>query len=58
MEFNTLFQFSSVRTSIYRLQVKMRVWLEKPRRHPDGRHKASEWTTVQSTFQNFAEILR
>jgi hypothetical protein len=35
----------------------MSVSLEKPRRRPDGRHKASGRTTVRSTFQNFAEIL-
>jgi len=35
----------------------MNVWFEKPRRHPDCRHKASGRTTVWSTFQNFAEIL-
>jgi hypothetical protein len=35
----------------------MGVWLDKPRRHPDGRHKASGRTTVQSAFQNFTEIL-
>jgi hypothetical protein len=34
----------------------MSVWLEIPRRRPDGRHKASGRTTVQLTFQNFAEI--
>jgi len=52
MEFNTEFlQFSSLGTSIYRLQVQMRVWLEIPRRRPNGRHKASGWTTVRSTFQ-------
>jgi len=58
MECNTEFlQFSSLGTSIYRLQVQMSVWLEKPRRCPEGRHKASGWTIVQSAFQNFAEIL-
>jgi len=37
MEFNTEFlQFSSLGTFIYRLQVQMSVWLEKPRRRPDG----------------------
>jgi hypothetical protein len=35
----------------------MSVWLDKPRRHSDSGHKASGWTTVQSAFQNFAEIL-
>jgi hypothetical protein len=36
MEFNTEFlQFSSLGTSIYRLQVQMSVWLEIPRRRPD-----------------------
>jgi len=35
----------------------MSVWLDKPRRLSDGRHKASGRTTVWSTFQNFAEIL-
>jgi hypothetical protein len=29
----------------------MSVWLEIPRRHPDGRHKASRWTTMGSAFQ-------
>jgi hypothetical protein len=35
----------------------MSVWLDKPRRRPDGRHKASGQTTMWSAFQNFAEIL-
>jgi hypothetical protein len=35
----------------------MSVWLDKPRRCLDGRHKASVRTTVRSAFQNFAEIL-
>jgi hypothetical protein len=35
----------------------MSVWLEKPRRRPDGGHKGSGQTTVRSAFQNFAEIL-
>jgi hypothetical protein len=57
-EFNTKFlQFSSLGTSIYRLQVQLSVFLEKPRRRLDGRHKGSGWTTVRSAFQNFAEIL-
>jgi hypothetical protein len=52
MEFNTEFLlFSSLRTSIYKLQVQMSIWLEKPRHRPDGRHKASGRTTVQSAFQ-------
>jgi hypothetical protein len=52
MRFNTEFlQFSSLGTSIYRLQVQMSVWLEKPRRRLDGRHKASGQTTVRSAFQ-------
>jgi len=52
MEFNTKFlQFSSLRTSIYRLQVQMSVWHEIPRRHLDGRYKASGRTTVRSAFQ-------
>jgi hypothetical protein len=52
MEFNTEFwQFSSLGTSIYRLQIQMSVWLEKPRCCPDGRHKAFGWTTVRSAFQ-------
>jgi hypothetical protein len=51
-EFNTEFlQFSSLGTSIYRLQVQMSVWLEIHRRRPDGRHKASRQTTMQSAFQ-------
>jgi hypothetical protein len=29
----------------------MSVWLEMPRHRPDGRHKASGWTTVRSAFQ-------
>jgi hypothetical protein len=29
----------------------MNVWLEKPRRRLDGRHTASEGTTVRSAFQ-------
>jgi hypothetical protein len=58
MEFNIEFlQFSSLGTSIYRLQVQMSVWLEKPRPRPDGRHKASGRTNMRSAFQNFAEIL-
>jgi len=52
MEFNIEFlQFSSLGTSIYRLHVQMSVWLEKPRIHLDGRHKASGRTTVRSAFQ-------
>jgi len=52
MEFNTEFlQFSSLKDSIYRLQVQMSVWLEILRRRPDDRHKASRWTTVRSAFQ-------
>jgi hypothetical protein len=52
MEFNTEFlQFSSLGTSIYKMQVQMSVWLEKPRRHPDDRHKASGRTTMRSAFQ-------
>jgi hypothetical protein len=35
----------------------MSIWLDKPSRPPDGTHKASGQTTVQSAFQNFAEIL-
>jgi hypothetical protein len=35
----------------------MSVWLEKPRNHPDDRQKTSGWTTMQSAFQNFTEIL-
>jgi len=35
----------------------MSIYLEKPRRRPDGRQRASERTTVRSAFQNFAEIL-
>jgi hypothetical protein len=43
MEFNTEFlQFSSLGTSIYRLQVQMSVWLEKPRPRLDGRNKADK----------------
>jgi hypothetical protein len=58
MEFNTEFlQFSSPGTSIYRLQVQISVWLDKPMRHPYGKHKASVQTTVRSAFLNFAEIL-
>jgi hypothetical protein len=58
MEFATEFLlFSSLRTSIYRLQVQTSVWLDKPRRCPDGRHKVSGRTTIQSAFQNFVEIL-
>jgi len=50
-EFNTKFlQFSSLGTSIYRLQVQLSVFLEKPRRRLDGRHKGSGWTTVRSAF--------
>jgi hypothetical protein len=52
MEFNTEFlQFSSLGTSIYRLQVQMSVWLEIPRRCPDGRHKASGRIIVRLAFQ-------
>jgi hypothetical protein len=52
MKFNTEFlQFSSLGTSIYRLQVQMSVWLEILRWRPDGRHKASKRTTVRSAFQ-------
>jgi len=58
MELNTEFlQFASLGTSIYRLQVQMSVWPEKPGRRPDHRHKASRRTIVRSAFQNFAEIL-
>jgi hypothetical protein len=35
----------------------MRVWLDKPKRRPDGRHKTSGRITVRSASQNFAEIL-
>jgi len=35
----------------------MSVWLDKPRRPPEGGHKASGRTTMRSAFQNFAEIL-
>jgi len=57
-EFNTEFlQFLSLRTSIYRLQVQMSGWLDKPRRRLDDRHKASGQTTVRLAFQNFTEIL-
>jgi hypothetical protein len=35
----------------------MSVWLEKLRRHLDGRHKTSRHITVRSAFQNFTEIL-
>jgi hypothetical protein len=35
----------------------MNVWLDKPRRHSDDRHKASELTTMRSTLYNFGEIL-
>jgi hypothetical protein len=34
----------------------MSVWHEIPRSRPDGRHKASERTTVRSAFQNFAKF--
>jgi hypothetical protein len=52
MKFNTEFsQFSSLRASIYRLQVQMSAWLEIPRCRPDGRHRASGRTTVWSAFQ-------
>jgi len=52
MEFNTEFlQFSSLWTSIYRLQVQMSVWLEIPRHRSDGSHKASGRTTVRLAFQ-------
>jgi hypothetical protein len=58
MEFSTEFlQLSSLGTSIYRLQVQMSVWLDKPRPCPDDSHRASGQTTVRSAFQNFAEIL-
>jgi hypothetical protein len=51
-KFNTEFlQFSILGSSIYSLQVQMSAWLKIPRRCPDGRHKASRWTTVQSAFQ-------
>jgi hypothetical protein len=40
----------------------MSVWLEIPRPRLDGRHEASEWTTVRSAFQNslkfFPELSR
>jgi hypothetical protein len=40
----------------------MSVWLEIPRRHPDGRHKASVRTTVRLAFQTshkfFLELSR
>jgi len=52
MEFNTEFlQFSSLGTSIYRLQVQMSIWLEIPRCRPDGRQKGSERTTMRLAFQ-------
>jgi hypothetical protein len=35
----------------------MSVWLDKPRHRPDGRHKTSGRTTIQSASQNFPEIL-
>jgi len=35
----------------------MSVWLDKPRRLPDGGHKVSGRTTVLSAFQIFAEIV-
>jgi hypothetical protein len=35
----------------------MSVWLDKPRRHLDGRHKSSGLTTMRSASQNFAVIL-
>jgi hypothetical protein len=39
-EFNTEFlQFSSLGTSIFRLQVQMSAWLEIPRHRSDGRHR-------------------
>jgi hypothetical protein len=54
MEFNTKFLlFSSLGTSIYRLQVQKSVWLEKPRRCPDGSQGLSRRTTVRSIFWEF-----
>jgi hypothetical protein len=35
----------------------MNIWLEIPRRHPDGRHKASETDKCAIGFSNFEEIL-
>jgi hypothetical protein len=35
----------------------MSVWLDKPKRSPEGRHNTFGRTTVRSTFQNFTEIL-
>jgi len=35
----------------------MSIWLDKPRRHPDGRHKMSGQKTMRSASQNFTEIL-
>jgi len=35
----------------------MSVWLDKPKRRLDGRHKTSGRTTMQLAFQIFAEIL-
>jgi hypothetical protein len=56
-EFNTEFlQFTSLMTSVYRLQVQMSVWLWIPRRRLDDRHKASGRTTVRSTFQNLQKF--
>jgi hypothetical protein len=52
MEFNIEFlQFSSLVTSIYRLQVQMSIWLEIPRRCPNIKQEVSGQTTVRSAFQ-------
>jgi len=53
-EFNTEFlQFSSLGTSIYKLQVQMSVWHEKPRHHPDGRQKGVRTDNYAIGFQKF-----